>query len=190
MAWQLDSYQRGEIKKTQLGGWAWQLPGRGPNGEPASLPTKVIKFFKGAGASGRGKVEEDADDDGDEDEEAAPYALKEHKGSLKLVELKSQRAVALASLKKKGEPYTIYSTKNGWALAGGNPGDNAPEYIKEIFARAFPDDGDEEDTGIAASAKSKKLQKARPPVKAKKSEPDFATQPRELKSMEKPGPIQ
>ncbi|CAK8990345.1 Uncharacterized protein SCF082_LOCUS2181 [Durusdinium trenchii] len=135
MTWQLDQYQRGRVRKSEVGGFAWKLPKRGEGGEPAPLPAAVVDFLK---SKKKGRAEESEQEDEEEDD--SPFSLEKDGVNFFLVENDTNRRVALPALKKKGVAYSLYSADGEWAVAGGNPGDDDPEYCSDIFEKAFPKD--------------------------------------------------
>lgn len=47
MKFQFHQYKCGRLSKRRLGGWAWNLPKKGPTGEPAELPSEALDFLAG-----------------------------------------------------------------------------------------------------------------------------------------------
>ncbi|CAL1155332.1 unnamed protein product [Cladocopium goreaui] len=140
MQWQLDLYSKGKLKKSQVGGYAWKLPKRDPNGQPPPLPEEVLEFHKKK-KNAKKEDETEEEDEGDDEE----YSVEVSKsGKISLVENESGRKVALPALTKKGKDYFVYySDKDDqWVLGGGNPDDCEPEFCEVIFGRDKPDKTD------------------------------------------------
>ena len=143
MQWQLDLYSKGKLKKSQVGGYAWKLPKRDPNGQPPPLPEEVLEFHKKK-KNAKKEDETEEEDEGDDEE----YSVEVSKsGKISLVENESGRKVALPALTKKGKDYFVYySDKDDqWVLGGGNPDDCEPEFCEVIFGRAFAKVDDKKD---------------------------------------------
>eukprot|EP00435_Cladocopium_sp_Y103_P044834 s1957_g12.t1 len=153
MQWQLDLYSKGKVKKSQVGGYAWKLPKRGPNGEPPALPEEVLAFHKHR-KDHKARDGESEEDDNDEEE----YVVETSKnGKIFLVEQESGRKLPLPALTKKAQDYFVYYSEETerWILGGGNPDDCEPEACETMFDRAFP------------KGKKKKTEKTEEAVKAK-----------------------
>ena len=167
------------MKRSSVGGWKWKLPKRLESGEPPELPETVRKAIT------KDDKANDAVVAAKESPESEPYEVKvSSKGKPTLVEVKSGKAVSLPPLKKGGEEYFVYAAGGKWALAGGNPGDNEPEYCDDLFLKAFGK--------VVPEVKDNETEKGKPSKKVKNNKteasqrtgPGVATRPLLMRGME------
>lgn len=143
MSWQLDEFKRGNLRKSQIGGFAWQLPSRDQSGAPASLPQAVLDFKGGGKAKGDTTKKRKASSEGEpscsEDSDMG-YELVEEGEDAYLLESSSKRRLKLARLGRKSTPYQIYWAHGRVAIGGGNKGDDTPAYCDNLFKETFGSD--------------------------------------------------
>ena len=181
MQWQLDQYQRGKIRRGDLGGHSWKLPKKSETGEPATLPADVLAFSKpkrdeskkkrkrSSSSSSAASEEEDDEEEGT-GSDVEGFKLRQEDEEFFLLEVARDRRVQLAKLKKKkGKEYVLYTADGKAAIAGGNPGDDTPEYCHVLFSRVYGDD--------------KKLKKEKKGKEDKLVAADFSKKPMMLKGM-------
>eukprot|EP00435_Cladocopium_sp_Y103_P042015 s1084_g11.t1 len=192
MRWQLDQHKQGKLKKSSVGGFAWKLPKKSEDGEPADLPPEVISWEKKR-KSANISPDQDQESDDDESKEAEPgseeevedYGPTKRDKNWYLMQVETGKRVQLVD----SGPFTLYVHEGQTCIISAT--DDEGSYCVDHFPQKKPKneappkptaEKAEREPNVKAPTRTTPTVKPRP-----KSESRGSTRAKSLKGMKKEG---
>ena len=139
---QLAMHAAGQLRDADLGGFAFRLPSKSPDNEPAELPADVRHFMEtGELPPVKRPSKREKDDDGKDAKlpmpkrrTTLPYKITEHKGKQVLVHESSGNKVYLPRIKEAD--YIVYANDDGDAVVWSQVEGDEPKFCTDIMPEA------------------------------------------------------